>query len=272
MTEIYNNRNMPIAPEMKKLPGLIGAFNRAGLIGELLKGMIGAETDRDMVVDARKLIRELEKQNPVEIFGLENIPKEGGCLMVFNHPNIDVLLPAILSMIVKLDDKTGQRVCLVQGSEIPMTTNDFNAKTSLPGSVALLRRFHGLYPKNIIPVPTAEDRNDYLTGRAVAVRKIMREFKKNNIVLISPEGHIEENNTISPPETFHKGSGKLGSLATKLGIPTVAMGVWEEDGVTYVNIGKPFFVSSEDPDEAVVEMMYGVALTLPNELRGPFEN
>jgi hypothetical protein len=48
--------------------------------------------------------------------------------------------------------------------------------------------------------------------------------------------------------------------------------VWEEDGVTYVNIGKPFFVSSEDPDEAVVEMMYGVALTLPNELRGPFEN
>lgn len=140
---------------------------------------------------------------------MENIPKEGGSLIVFNHPNMDVLLPAMLELLVKIYDLNGQQVKLAMGSEIPMTTANFNEKTALPGSILLLKRFHQMYSENIISVPTAEKRKDYLSGRTRAVRQIMRAFKEKNVVIISPEGHVEKNGTISPLEIYHEGSGKL---------------------------------------------------------------
>ncbi len=265
------NGDMPISPEMGKMPEMIATFYRAGLVGELIADMVRGEGNRDLVADARRLVKELKKHCVVEVMGIENIPKESGCLVVFNHPNIDVLMPAMLDLITEIFDENGQQVCLAMGSEIPMTTSKFNDKSALPGSVSLLRRFHQLYPNNIISVPTAEKRKDFLTGRAVAVRKIMKEFKKNNIVLISPEGHVEEGGVVSPPETYHEGSGKLGILAASMGIPTVPVGIWKEEGVIVTNVGEPFMIESEEADMAVVEMMYCVARAMPEELRGPFK-
>jgi len=261
---------MPISPEMARLPGIAGKFYRAGLLPELVGGMISGKSGRDMVEDAKRLIGELEKETSINIFGLENIPKETGCVILFNHPNMDVLLPAMLGMMIGAYDTSGQKIMLVMGSEIPMTIKNFNEKSALPGSVWLLNRFHRLYSENIISVPTAASRRDFLTGRTVAVRKIMRAIKNNNIVIISPEGHVEKNGVISPVETYHEGSGKLAILATRMGIPTVPVGIWETRNMTNVNIGRPFFLTAKEADLAAIEGMSEVAKMMPEVLRGPF--
>lgn len=262
---------MPLSPELSRLPGFAASFYRAGLFGEMVTGIIKGESGRSLVTDARKLMKELERKSQVEISGLENIPKEGGSMIVFNHPNMDILLPAMLELCIQVFDLNGQQVKLAMGSEIPMTTTNFNEKTALPGSILLLKRFHQMYSDNIISVPTAEKRKDYLTGRMSAVRKMMRAFKEKNIVIISPEGHVEKEGRISPVETYHDGSGKLAILATKMGIPTVPVAVWEEGKTIQVVVGEPFFMTTEESDLVAVEAMFEVAKYLPPELRGPFE-
>lgn len=224
-----------------------------------------------MVADAEKLLKVLETENKVYLFGSENIPKDSGCLIVFNHPNIDVLLPAMLNLIVGINRETGRQARLAMGSEIPMTTSNFNDKSAVPGSIWLLNHFHRLYSKNIISVPTAETRKDYLTGRADAVRKIMRAIQAKDVMMISPEGHVEIDNQISPVDSYHDGSGKLALLAARMGIPTVPVAIWGgAKGEVNVNIGKAFIMEGSDPNMAAVRVMSEVAKGMPEELRGPF--
>lgn len=261
---------MPLSPELRRLPGIASSFYRAGLLSELVTGMINGESGRSLIEDARKLMKDLERNSQVEISGLENIPKEGGSVIVFNHPNMDVLLPAMLEFLVKIYDLNGQQVKIAIVSELTLMSASLNQKTALPGSTQIMERFNRMYSKNIISVPTAKHRKDYLTGRTLAMRKLMRAVLNKEIVIISPEGHVEKNGAISPVETYHEGSGKLAILATKMGIPTVPMGVWEEGKTIQVVVGEPFYISTEEADQAAVEAMYEVSKYLPQELRGPF--
>ena len=262
---------MPLSPELRRLPGIAASFYRAGLVGELVTGMVRGETGRSMVEDARKLSRELQTGKTVNLRGTENIPREGG-IVVFNHPNMDILLPSMLELFVKIFDSSGQQVRLAMASEITMTTTNFNEKTTLPGSVQLLERFHRLYSENIISVPTADDRKDFQTGRMIAVRKMMRSLKNKDVVFISPEGHIEKNGVISPVETYHEGAGKLALLASKMGMPTVPVAIWERGkGKIEVEVGTPFYIRAEEADLATVEAMFEISKLIPEELRGPFK-
>ncbi len=262
---------MPLSPELARLPGITASFYRAGLMGELIAGMAKGQTDRNLVVDARKLIQELHKHNDVSITGLDRIPKDTGCLIVFNHPNINTLIPAMLGVMVGIYDQTGKQTRLAMGSEITMTSANFNEKSALPGSVWLLKRFHRMYPKNIISVPTAQNRSDFLSGRTIAIRKMMRAFANRDIVCISPEGHVEKDGVISPISTYHEGSGKLAMLATKMGIPTIPIAIWAEHKKISVHIGQPFSPHAKDATAAATELMRHIAANMPDTLKGPFK-
>ncbi len=261
---------MPVSAELSRLPGIAASFYRAGLMREMVVAMLRGETGRDLIEDARKILSEMEKESKIEITGLENMP-ESGAVIVFNHPNNNLIIPAILDLSVKVFDRTKQRIKLTIASEITMLSNKLNEKVALPGSPTLLNRVYGLYPDQIIPIPTAENRKDYLTGRAIAIRKILRSFKDRNLIAISPEGHIEKGGCISPTETFHEGSGKIAILATKMGIPTVPMAIWEEEKKIQVIIGQPFYITAQESDLAAVEAMFEVSKYLPPDLRGPFK-
>lgn len=261
---------MPLSPELSRLPGFAASFYRAGLFGEMVAGVIKGETGRSLVEDARRLMKDLERKSQVEIFGLENIPSEGGSLIVFNHPNMEVLLPALLKLFVQIFDTSGQQIKLAMTSEITMTMANYNEKTAFPGSALLMERFHHLYSKNIISVPNTTDRKDYLSGRVTAVRQMMRALTTKELVFISPEGNIERNGVLLPVEIYQEGAGKLAILATKMGIPTVPMAVWEEGKTIQVVVGEPFFMTTEEASLASTEAMYEVSKYLPKELRGPF--
>lgn len=262
---------MSLSPEIRKIPEIIGKFNRAGLTGELTDAVIKGKTGRNLIEDARRLLVEYGGSGWVEIKGLGNIPKDSGCLMVFNHPNMDVLLPAMLTLMVKVHDESGQVPMLLMGAEIPLF-GKFNETSPLPGSINLIGRFHRLYPENIISVPMSSVRKDYGSGRFLATRKAVTALQKGKMVMIAPEGHVEVANTISPIDTLHSGAGGLSRIASNAGVPIVPVGIWEsqESGPIRISIGEPFMISTGDNAKAGSELMFRVARLMPEELRGPF--
>ncbi len=261
---------MPLSPEIRKIPELIGKFNRAGLTSRILLSLIKGETGRDLIEDARRLVEEHGSEF-VETSGIENIPQDTGCLLAFNHPNIDVLLPAMLALMVKIYDVGGQTPTLLMSSEIPLL-GKYNETSPLPGSIRFIRRFQRMYRESIIPVPISASRPDYQSGRFSAVRMAVAALYNGNVVMVAPEGHSELGNTISPVETFHPGSGGLARMAARLLMGAVPVAIWEEaeGGSIRVKIGSPFLVSAKDDNEAVYELMSRVAGLMPQDRRGPF--
>ena len=261
---------MSISPEIKKIPYLYHVFARAGLARELILDVIKGGTNRNLVADARRLSAEFDKSWLVHINGVENISEFDGCLMVFNHPNVDILLPAFLKLITEINNVYERKnPVLVMGSEIPIFGR-FD-RYPLPGSPTFLRRFHHIYPNNIISVPTTRIRKDYAEGRVFAACRIVKSLKNGNIVVISPEGHVEIDNQISPLSTLHAGSGRLAIIATRYRIPINPVAIWEENqGTINVEVGRPFYTETNDSVEAVNDLMRHVANLLPDKLRGPF--
>ena len=262
---------MALAPELATIGGIAGKFKSAGLVGELITGMIRGETGRDLIDDARRLVAEYGGDEYVSISGLENIGEGHGGLIVFNHPNSDILFPAVLNLMIKVYDVGGHKPVFLMGEEIPMT-QAFNKIYPVPGSIALIRRFQHLYSDNIIPVPVSRSRKDYRSGRALAFDGAMSKLESGGIVFISPEGHVEVGNTISPIETFHAGTGRMAMRAKAIGVSVVPVGIWEQEDRKriQVQIGCPFVIEGVGSIGAVRELMERIAGELPEQFRGPF--
>lgn len=259
---------MSVSPELRFIPGVAMTFTRAGLTHEILLDIIKGNKNRDLAIDAARLLNIYKKEMSFNLEGIQNIP-EGG-LITFNHPNNKILLPSILKIIYEIKAEKNKNVYLVAASEV-MLSAKLNDKTSFPGSQAFMKRYHALYPNNIISSPTVPSRSDFLTGRAVVARKILRNLKQGNLVLISPEGHVEENDTISPCNTFHEGSGALARLSAKMNLPVVPVSIWSRDRKQInIKVGMPQLMNSESNTDAVVQIMKNIADMLPHDLRGPF--
>jgi len=262
---------MAISPELKFMPGIAATFTRSGLASEIIKDLVIGSKNRNLGLDAKRLVNEYEKQVTISLLGIENIPNGG--LIAFNHPDNDILLPGMLKLIDGIYQNMDKDVSLVIASEI-MLTQDLNEKTAIPGSATFMKRIHGMYPNNIISAPTANHRSDFEMGRALAARKVIRQLNAGNLVAISPEGHVEVNGSISPVESFHSGTGALARLAAKLDKPVVPIGLFYIGKRTniIVNIGTPFKAEASNDSDAVNLIMQNISELLPLNLRGPYKN
>jgi hypothetical protein len=201
---------------------------------------------------------------------MNNVP-DGG-IIAFNHPKNDILLPAVFKLITNIKEYKSKNVVLVTGSEVILSAK-LNDKTAVPGSVRFMKRLHSLYPDNIISTPTVEKREDFVTGRAIAARKIIRNLKCGNLIAIAPEGHTEENEVISPIDSYHHGTGVLAKLASMMGKPVVPAGIMRVNQKDVsLCIGEPFFITEANNDDAAITIMREVARMLPRQLRGPFDS
>ncbi|MBI2325874.1 1-acyl-sn-glycerol-3-phosphate acyltransferase [Candidatus Collierbacteria bacterium] len=259
---------MPLAPELGTIRGIVRKFKSAGLVGEMVSGMVHGER-RDLIDDARRLVAEYGGAEFVRVSGLENVPEGSGAMIVINHPNSDVLVPAMLNLIVKVYDHGGQKPVFLMGEEIPMTQT-FNSIYPVPGSKALISRFQHLYSDNVIPVPIFRSRMDYRSGRAAAFGKAVATLESGGVVFISPEGHVEIGNIISPIETFHAGTGRMAIAASMNGVNILPVGIWGDENRVRVQIGAPFLVDEPDGVRAVRALMGRIANELPPQFRGPF--
>lgn len=261
---------MPLAPELSTMPDMAFKFFRSGLAVEIINDMLHSDRHRNLCADAERLLQVFGERKNVDISGLDNIT--GGCILAVNHPNMDILFPAALSLFIKIRDEKQSNVRVLMASEILLTTN-FNDKTAVPGSIALMRRFHKVYEESIISTPTVGARKDFVNGRAVAARKMIEAIKSDEMVFIAPEGHTEFDDVISPINTFHEGTGQIARLASRMNIPTVPVSVWSDDRKDIkVNIGTPFYPDSREGIQNAIMIMRKVAQGLPLRLRGPFEN
>ena len=260
-------RNWEYNCEEIMFPYICGVFCKAGLVRELVSD-VARGRKRDLIKDVMRLSGEFDKVAMVNVEGVENISKNSGSLVVFNHPNIDTLFPALAKLIVEISAEERKNPVIVMSSEIPLFGR-IN-KYPIPGSLAFIRRFHSMYPENIISAPTAQVRRDYLRGRAIAALHVVRALKDGNVVLISPEGHVERSNIISPSRTLNLGSGELAIISTRLNIPINPVGIWVEGGAIHVKVGEQFKINTNNGEDAVNGLMRHVAALLPNELRGPF--
>lgn len=261
---------MPLSPELKVMPYIASKFFSSGVATELIASVYRGDTNRNLVEDGRRVMTEFKKSVYIKINGLKNI--KGGAIITFNHPNNDLMFPGVMDLIVEAHDKLKRDMRLVMASEI-MLMADLNDKKELPGSIGFMERFHRMYGEAIISTPTVESRKDFVNGRAVALRHIIREVTKGNIIAIAPEGHIEKDGEISPLETFHDGSGAISRIAAKRGIPTIPVGIWgwDKPRTIFLNIGPGFFPNDSSNKEAVEDVMRHIALQMPWHLRGPFK-
>lgn len=257
---------MSLSPELRQIPGIAWKFTTSGLTFEILRD-IRTGSPRNLATDAGRLASEYEKHFIFNLEGLENIPSGG--LIAFNHPSSETLFPAIMKLISEIKAYSNKEVLLVAASEI-MLFSKFNDKISFPGSISFMKKLHGIYPDNIISAPTVQRRSDFTSGRALAARKVIRSIRQGNLVGISPEGHTEIGDIISPIETFHEGTGALASFAGKLGYPVVPISIWKNEKSLNIKISKSFIVTGEDNKENSISIMKKIAEALPQKLRGPF--
>jgi hypothetical protein len=255
---------MPIAPEVWQLPGIICQFGRSGLLGDLVRAtFLGRSLVRDWAKDGRKLAEVF----PAEARGIENIPVKGGCLLLANHPRIDVALVALYQLAASLEEEKNRELVFLMAGELALW-GDF----SFPWLQILLSRYQALYPGTIIPVPTIKSRPGYRSGRLQATERARRALQTGKVVILTPEARTEKGNVILPKDLYRHGAGGLVKEASESGIALVPLAVWTGSGrETMIRVGEPFLVDRTlTNQEVVVEVMGKVAALMPNELRGPF--
>src|SRR5258706_779926 len=170
---------MAISPELFQIPCIAVKFTKDGLNSGIVLDLMRGREDRNMISDAKKILPQFEKETPVILEGIENLKENG--LIAFNHPDNNVLIPAFLTLALKLDELKGKQINLVMASEIEVSSK-YNLKTALPGSALFIERFHKLYGGNIISTPTVQKRSDYLSGRPIALRQVINPLKAGEIL------------------------------------------------------------------------------------------
>lgn len=255
---------MPIAPEVWQTPGIIHQFARSGLLRVFVRAaFLGRSPARDFAQDGRVLA----EVSPSEVSGIENIPGEGACLLVANHPRIDVALTALFRFAASLQEDKNRGFVFLMAGELAIW-----GELPFPGVKTLLSRFQALYPETIIPVPTIKSRPGYRAGRVQATERARRALQAGEALLVHPEAQTEVGNVILPIAIYRYGAGALVKQASEAGIIQLPLAMWiGPSRETTVRVGEPFLVDPALTDQdAVIDAMAQVAALMPNALRGPF--
>jgi len=255
---------MPIAPEVWQTPCVICQFAKSGLLKDLIQATF---LNRSQVRDFAKDGCRLAEVFPAEIRGMENIPEEGSCLLLANHPRIDVALIALYQFAARLKGEKNREFVFVMAGELALW-GDF----TLRWVKTLLSRYQALYPGNIIPVSTVKSRPGYRSARVLATERARRALQAGQIVILHPEAQTEKGNVIMPKDIFRHGAGSLVKEASAAGIVQIPLAIWAGAGrETKIRVGEPFLVDQALTNrEAVIAAMGHVAALMPHELRGPF--
>lgn len=188
-----------------------------------------------------------------EVEGLENLPVEGPVIVVQNH-------------MISIDTVIG--AALIDREVVGMSkAENFDNR--------LLGFFFGLY--GTFPVRRGEvDRK--------ALRTALKVLKERKVLMAAPEG------TRSRTNTLQRGKDGLSYIAVKSGAPIIPLVIWGQERFwkqlgrlrrTRVNVacGRPFVfepgegkLTREQLSQMTHEMMYRMAVLLPEEYRGYYSD
>jgi len=236
--------------------GLVLALVRDAILGR----------KRSFRKDAAVWIRNL---NPApKIFGRDNIPERGPCVVTVNH----YFRPGFQAGWLAL----GIAACISPEMHWVMTDEltfpgRWYAAAGRPMAKFVLSKIASTY--DFTTMPPMPPRPGDVEARANSVRKVLKRMRQENVILgLAPEGGDQPGGRLSRPAP---GAGRFALLLAGLGAEFVPVGAYEADGAFCLSFGEayplrvPPGLSPDQKDCIAAEIMIGkIAPLLPPYLRG----
>lgn len=250
---------MKVAPEYP-LP-------RSKVIRLAVSALLGRR--RSFHQDSSDLVARLTP--PLQVFGGENIPKSGPCLLTFNHyfrPGFGVWW-----VVLAISSQVPAEIRWVMASEwtYPPGWRDRLVTPATRWAFRRLARTYGF--TNMPPMPP---RPQEVAGRAGAVREILAYARRapKPLVGLAPEGGDQPGGLLNMPPA---GSGRFILHLAELGLEIAPVGAYEADGGLCLRFGPrysllaPGGLTAAERDLAASRIVIShIAALLPTALRGEF--
>ncbi len=236
--------------EMVKGFEVAGVMHRSGLLKEYIAGVFSnslPET-RDVYDDALRYIEELK----IVSVGGENIPENGGAMLVFNHPLGDILFPGMFEVVRVSKEIAGRDIRVVVGRSSPF--HNKLEKLITPWIDDKSSRFTGMFPKNAIDLSA----NNGDSVKTVSIKTVVED---GEILALAPTGGVDG-------ERYPQwGAGEIAINVSEANLPIIPVAMWKRKGVIYVRIGTKFDVIGLNKEEAADKMVIEISELLPDDER-----
>ena len=204
---------------------------------------------------------------PLFVFGKENIPANGPCVVTVNHYSRPGFFAGWIALATAATVPVEMH-WVVTGELL------YLGKLGSPLSRWALARIAKTY--GFTTMPPMPPRPVDVEARAKAVKKVLKLVKQsgNTVLGLAPEGADQGGGRLSLPPS---GVGRFGLLLASSGSAFVPVGAYEADGALCLHFGPayrlsvPSGLSADEKDRVAAEvMMEHIAVLLPDELRGEF--
>lgn len=248
------------------MPEIIYSYPR-GLIIEL---------GRDSLLMRRRSFREdaiacIERLEPtLQVFGKENIPRAGPCVVTVNHyyrPGFQAWWLALgITACVPVD------MYWVMTGELTFPGRWY-APLGMLISKFILSKLARMY--GFTAMPPMPPRPKDVESRAHAVREVLEVMRERKVILgLAPEGGDQPGGKLSMPAA---GAGRFSLLLANLGAEVVPVGAYESADGFCLNFGQAYRLSvpanlpADEKDRLAAKTMMGkISMLLLPELRGEF--
>ena len=235
-----------------------------GLAFDMLSGR-----HRSFHDDALSCINRLDP--PLRVWGTENIPASGPCLLTVNHYHRPGFGAWWIAFAVAASVPVEMHWVMTGELTFPGKWYGFLGR---PCSRWLLRRAARMY--GFTGMPPMPPRPQDVAARARAVREVLEHVRRQPgaMLTVSPEGaDAPGGRLVWPPP----GAGRFLLLLAGSGFPILPVGCWEEDGSLCLRFGQVYRLEPAprlEPDEkdhqAAGIVMRAIANELPRHLRSEF--
>ena len=224
---------------------------------------------RDFHQDAQACLETLRP--PVRVWGRENIPQQGPCVVALNHYHRPGFGAEWLALAVAAALPVPMR--WIMTAEWTHPTRGYRFLGSA-GSRILLKRIAHIY--GFTTMPPMPPRPKDVQARAASVRAVLEYVRqtKHAILGLAPEGYDPPGGMLTRPAP---GLGRFGLLLSKAGLTFVPAGVYENEGVLHLRFGDHYELgvgtdlSADEKDQCAMDIiMTNIARLLPRHLRGEF--
>ncbi len=227
--------------------------------------------------DARAAVSRLDP--PLRVFGEENIPQDGPCVITVNHyfrPG-GSMAPwrhfAAQWLAIAISSVVPKNVHWIMTGELTFP-GDWYAPIGMPISRFILNRGARVYGFTTMPPMPPRPRD--VEARAASVRAVLDFVMRaeNPITGLAPEGGDQPGGVLTMPAS---GVGRFALLLAAQRLKFVPAGIYEADGELCLKFGEAYELSAPDnlsADEkdkrAAQIIMKNIAPLLPSNLRGEF--